>query len=84
MSKEKNIEKDRRKVSKPGFGGTLSPHVPIGTFLQQVKALDSDITKKVLQIQKKHPSKMFGQIALEQGLITDDMTRKYLSRKGFF
>lgn len=59
-------------------------HVPIGEFLQQVDALDSFTTKKVLALQKKYPSKTFGQIALENGYVKDELARRYLSLKGFF
>ncbi|MFQ3620985.1 MAG: hypothetical protein SNJ78_08580 [Spirochaetales bacterium] len=58
--------------------------LPIGEFLQQVAALDNKSATKVLQLQKKHPSRTFGQIALDKGLVKDDLTRKYLSLKGFF
>ncbi|GAB4365871.1 MAG: hypothetical protein Kow009_02650 [Spirochaetales bacterium] len=59
-------------------------HAPIGEFLQQVDALDPGKTKQVLRLQKKHPSRTFGQIALEKGYVKDDLARKYLASKGFF
>ncbi len=58
--------------------------LPIGEFLQKVEALDPTTAKKVLQLQKKHPSRTFGQIALEKGYVKDELARKYLSSKGFF
>jgi len=67
--------RDRRK--------SLS-HAPIGEFLQEVEAMDPTTAKKVLQLQKRYPSKTFGQIALEKGYVKDELARHYLSSKGFF
>ncbi|MCX7787379.1 MAG: hypothetical protein N2442_06760 [Spirochaetes bacterium] len=64
-------------------GNPLS-HVPIGEFLQQVEAIDPTTTKRILKLQKKYPSKTFGQIALEKGYVKDELARNYLSSKGFF
>jgi hypothetical protein len=58
--------------------------LPIGEFLQEVEALDPATAKRVLKLQKKYPSRTFGQIALEKGYVKDELARKYLSLKGFF
>jgi hypothetical protein len=58
--------------------------LPIGEFLQEVEALDPATAKLVLKLQKKYPSRTFGQIALEKGYVKDELARKYLSSKGFF
>lgn len=62
----------------------LLSNLPIGKFLQGVNALDPAMIKRVLKLQKKYPSKIFGQIALEKGYVKDELARKYLSSKGFF
>lgn len=59
-------------------------NLPIGEFLRGVNALDPAMVKRVLKLQKKYPSKTFGQIALEKGYVKDELARKYLCSKGFF
>lgn len=53
----------------------------IGEFLVSINAISAEQCREVLNIQKKEPEKLFGEIAIELGYINDDAIDKYLASK---
>jgi hypothetical protein len=50
----------------------------IGDFLIRINAMGSDQVEKVLQLQQAGDKRRFGEIALEQGYISDDSIKRYV------
>jgi hypothetical protein len=55
--------------------------VRLGEFLVCIGAMTQDEVGQVLEKQKQDPDKLFGQIAIEMGLIDDAAVDAYLQHK---
>ena len=77
----RGLKMDSRKaVERPNKGGG---NEKIGEFLVRLNAMSPKNIRKIIDQQKRAPQKFFGEIALEKGFVVDDVTKKYLSSRGF-
>ena len=53
----------------------------VGEFLVCIGAMSAADVTRVLDEQSRRPHKLFGQIAIEMGLISDDAVDRYLEMK---
>ncbi|TVR57786.1 MAG: hypothetical protein EA426_11350 [Spirochaetaceae bacterium] len=60
--------------------GDKSSHERIGEFLVKIGAMTSDQRNEILDIQKKEPNRLFGEIAVELGYINDAAVDAFLNR----
>lgn len=51
----------------------------IGEFLRRIGALTNEQVEHVLALQRETPEKKFGEIAVEQGYIREELIDKFLS-----
>lgn len=51
----------------------------IGEFLRRMGALTNEQVEHVLAVQREHPDKKFGQIAVEHGYIREELIDRFLS-----
>lgn len=53
----------------------------LGEFLVRIGALTPEKVEQVLEIQKSQPDRLFGQIAIDLGYITDSHVDQFLEQK---
>ncbi len=58
------------------------PKERIGGFLMRIGAITEKQRDEILDVQKKNPKKMFGEIAIELGYINKDSINQYLKSIG--
>jgi hypothetical protein len=51
----------------------------IGEFLRRVGAITNDHVEQILAVQREHPERKFGEIAVELGFISEDLIDRFLS-----
>ena len=53
----------------------------IGEFLVKIGAINETEVEEILERQRGEPEKLFGEIAIELGMIDDDAIQRFLTKK---